>query len=348
MHMRSRPFAGMLFLVLCATRVSHAQASLGPEHRDLLALRGDIWANLTAPLHISRSDAVPLAIAVSAFAASMPFDSSIRVWMATHPTSAVVRVITPFREQRTIPLRGLGTWEYVIPLSAAAYATGRFSRNAGWRDAGLGCAATHLSSASLREIIYLGVSRARPNSTSDPLHISVPGKRSWDDHSFLSGHIANSMACASFVSHRFHTGYATPAMYAYAAAIGAGRMADGWHWTSDAATNPLYGFDRFAIAPYLSRWYPRFTPYGGTFAYDPAYYTPYVDAYQDIRLPTVDMVQRALPEGVLSPAARQPASSISSISIAMRNRSRSASTSLMPQRAPCSERRASRSSLGDR
>ena len=65
--------------------------------------------------------------------------------------------------------------------------------------------------------------------------------------------------------------------------------------------NPLYGFDRFAVAPYLSRWYPRFTRYGGVFAYDPAYYTPYITQYRSIQLPTADMVQRALPEGVLSP-----------------------------------------------
>ncbi|MDB4874391.1 MAG: hypothetical protein JWM41_837 [Gemmatimonadetes bacterium] len=68
--------------------------------------------------------------------------------------------------------------------------------------------------------------------------------------------------------------------------------------------SPYYGFDRFAVAPYLSRWYPRFSRYGGAFAYDPAYYSPYVTAYRNVRLPTVDMVQRALPEGVLSPGGR--------------------------------------------
>jgi hypothetical protein len=63
--------------------------------------------------------------------------------------------------------------------------------------------------------------------------------------------------------------------------------------------NPYYGFNRFMLAPYLGRWYPRFARYNGAFAYDPAYYSPYFTAYQRVRLPTVDMVQRALPEGVL-------------------------------------------------
>lgn len=65
--------------------------------------------------------------------------------------------------------------------------------------------------------------------------------------------------------------------------------------------NPYYGFSRFSVAPYLGRWYPRFSRFNGAFAYDPAYYRPYFTEYARIALPTADMVQRALPEGVLSP-----------------------------------------------
>jgi hypothetical protein len=65
--------------------------------------------------------------------------------------------------------------------------------------------------------------------------------------------------------------------------------------------NPYYGYSRFAVAPYLSRYYPRMSRYGGAFAYDPVYYSPYITRYRAVQLPTVDMVQRALPEGVLSP-----------------------------------------------
>jgi hypothetical protein len=65
--------------------------------------------------------------------------------------------------------------------------------------------------------------------------------------------------------------------------------------------NPFYGFDRFTVAPYLTRWYPRLRRYEGAFAYDAAYYSPYLTQYQRVKLPTIDMVQRALPEGVLGP-----------------------------------------------
>ncbi|MDB4917137.1 MAG: hypothetical protein JWM95_4781 [Gemmatimonadetes bacterium] len=68
--------------------------------------------------------------------------------------------------------------------------------------------------------------------------------------------------------------------------------------------NPYYGFSNFTVAPYLSRWYPRFSRFGGTFAYDDSYYSPYYTQYQRVRLPTAEMVQRALPEGVLAPGGR--------------------------------------------
>jgi hypothetical protein len=68
--------------------------------------------------------------------------------------------------------------------------------------------------------------------------------------------------------------------------------------------NPYYGFSRFAVAPYLRRWYPGFLGYDGTFGYDASYYSPYMTRYREVKLPTADMVQRALPEGVLSPGGR--------------------------------------------
>lgn len=112
----------------------------------------------------------------------------------------------------------------------------------GLRDAGLGCAAGHLSSAMLREVIYLLVSRARPRITPSPDQIAVPGSGKWDNHSFLRGHAANSMACASFMAHRFSLGAAEPAMSGYVGAIGLGRMLDGRHWFSDTMAGAMMGF----------------------------------------------------------------------------------------------------------
>lgn len=50
------------------------------------------------------------------------------------------------------------------------------------------------------------------------------------------------MACAWFLSHRYSVGIGAPIMYAYASAIGLGRMADGWHWASDVVAGAAVGF----------------------------------------------------------------------------------------------------------
>jgi hypothetical protein len=79
---------------------------------------------------------------------------------------------------------------------------------------------------------------------------------------------------------------------------------DGTVTEREVIENPYYGFSNFTLAPYLARWYPRFALYPGAFAYDPLYYQPYLTTYRSIQLPTADMVQRALPEGVLAPGGR--------------------------------------------
>jgi hypothetical protein len=73
---------------------------------------------------------------------------------------------------------------------------------------------------------------------------------------------------------------------------------------SETVQAPFYGFSGFTVAPYLSRWYPRISRYDGAFDYDASYYSPYMTAYRTVHLPTTDMVQRALPEGVLAPGGR--------------------------------------------
>lgn len=64
---------------------------------------------------------------------------------------------------------------------------------------------------------------------------------------------------------------------------------------------PVHGF---LVAPYLGRHYPFFTAFNGPFYYDPFYYDSFYPAFARVSLPTGDMVQKALPEGVLEPGGR--------------------------------------------
>jgi membrane-associated phospholipid phosphatase len=86
------------------------------------------------------------------------------------------------------------------------------------------------------------VGRARPKVTPHPFEMSLPGKSDWNWMSFYSGHISNSMACASFVGHRYSLGLLEPLPYMYSIAIGVGRLADGHHWASDMLVGGVVGF----------------------------------------------------------------------------------------------------------
>lgn len=53
------------------------------------------------------------------------------------------------------------------------------------------------------------------------------------------------------------------------------------------------------VAPYYSDYYPNMEPYEGSFDYDPDYLDHYDGCLNDVILPTKEMVDVALPEGVL-------------------------------------------------
>jgi hypothetical protein len=65
-----------------------------------------------------------------------------------------------------------------------------------------------------------------------------------------------------------------------------------------------YSVNGFWVAPYLSRYYPDLRPFGGAFVYDPWYYSTFYAAMARVKLPTNDMLLRAIPEGVLEPGGR--------------------------------------------
>jgi hypothetical protein len=63
---------------------------------------------------------------------------------------------------------------------------------------------------------------------------------------------------------------------------------------------PLFVSDHFYFAPYYDGIYPDIT-IERKFTYDPNYYTTYYTYWRDIDLPTPEMRQQAIPEGILQP-----------------------------------------------
>ncbi|MCY1063226.1 hypothetical protein OV090_00525 [Nannocystis sp. RBIL2] len=60
----------------------------------------------------------------------------------------------------------------------------------------------------------------------------------------------------------------------------------------------------FGLAPYLSPWYPALSVWGGSFPFRADYYGNCYTSCQHFPLPDGELLQRALPEGVLSPGGR--------------------------------------------
>ena len=106
-----------------------------------------------------------------------------------------------------------------------------------------GCAAAYGAESVSRTALYRLVARTRPrNANGDQYDFDVPGSDDWNRHSFFGGHAANIMACATFWNHRFSLGAAEPLLYALAGAVGAARIADRRHWTSDTVLGEIYGY----------------------------------------------------------------------------------------------------------
>ncbi|MES2176286.1 MAG: phosphatase PAP2 family protein [Gemmatimonadota bacterium] len=219
-----------------------AQSTLGPERRDIGNFGGDIWSAWTSPAGMRRRDLLSTAAALGAAALTSRIDSAGYVWMRTHERTFAMRLLAPTREGARFSPYEMGSGQYLLPFSGVLYVAGRLSHSVNLRDAGLGCAAGHLASMGLRQVAFRAVTRSRPTVTADPFDISIPGTSDWSKESFYSGHISNSMACASFLTHRYSLGLAEPIPYVYSVAIGLGRLADGHHWASDMFIGGVIGF----------------------------------------------------------------------------------------------------------
>ena len=240
---RQTSFLTTLALLAWSPQVASAQLRADSSWRALRRLGGDVWSVWTAPVHARARDGEGVAAVTAVTGVAAVLDEPVQHWIATHPNAWPVAILSPLREGARYPAYELGSGQFLLPISAALYLAGSFSKSQGVRDAGLGCATAHLTTAGVRGLVFLFFQRDRPRlSPEDPFQIRLRGTRDWNKHSFFSGHIANSMGCASFLAHRFDLHLAEPVMYGYVGAIGAGRVVDGRHWLSDTVFGALFGY----------------------------------------------------------------------------------------------------------
>ena len=240
---RQTSFLATFALLAWPPCVASAQLRGDSTWRALRRLGGDVWSVWTAPVRARARDTEGVAAVTAVTGVAAALDEPVQHWIATHPNAWPVVILSPLRESARYPAYELGSGQFLLPISAALYVAGSVGKSQGLRDAGLGCATAHLTTAGVRGLVFLVLQRDRPRlSPDDPFQIRVRGTRDWNKHSFFSGHIANSMGCASFLAHRFDLHLAEPLMYGYVGAIGAGRVVDGRHWLSDTVFGALFGY----------------------------------------------------------------------------------------------------------
>jgi hypothetical protein len=66
-----------------------------------------------------------------------------------------------------------------------------------------------------------------------------------------------------------------------------------------AVPRPAFSYNRFSVAPYYAATFPAMQSYPGSFYYDQLYYDRYYTYWREISLPTEEMLEQALPEGVV-------------------------------------------------
>jgi membrane-associated phospholipid phosphatase len=237
--MRFRSRLNVVGAVCCVPNLLGAQSVGRQIADDVTHAGGDVAAIWLAPFRASSRDWLLSAGAAGAFGIAMFADRPIADW-AQHGDGS--RLFGPLKPVRT---GGVAySAKLVVPPLVALYTIGLASSRSDVREAVTGCAASYFSESMLRQATYRLVARERPDtSPDDPQRWDVPGDRkNWQRQSFPAGHFANAMACASYWNTRYHLGFGEPALYALAAFVGLGRIADGGHWTSDSVIGGIIGY----------------------------------------------------------------------------------------------------------
>lgn len=237
-------------LATCWTRAAMAQSTARVVGDDVKHAAGDAWYVWTSPFHADGRSWAQAAVAATAVLGAATVDRRVDHWVATHPSSVPLRAISPWRETKHGPFRNVGLGKVLLPISGALYAAGLIAHASGhegtgrdFRDAAIGCAVTQQSIAAVRYGIYAVLARPRPYvANGHPFDFKLQ-RTDWETQSFIAGHVANSMGCATFFNRRFdHLGPASPLLYVFPVGTALARIGDRRHWTSDVVLGAILGY----------------------------------------------------------------------------------------------------------
>lgn len=229
----------LLALTLSAARTASAQTVAQLLEDDFRSAGKDALSIWGAPFDGTGKDYLIAAGSFAVFGLSMVADQAVSDWAIENKDNAFFRAIKPVRR---------GGWlfsgKYVVPPIAAAYIVGLATNNQDLRDFVMGCAASWVGESPPRKLVAWAFGRARPDSLpDDPQRWELgAGHGNWMMRSFPGGHVANVMGCVSFWNNRFRMGAVEPVLWALAATVGVGRLADEAHWLSDQLIGTILGY----------------------------------------------------------------------------------------------------------
>lgn len=199
----------------------------------------DVFAVWGSPFDADGRDWALTAAALGAFGLSMFADQEVSDWAISNKDTRFFRALKPVRRGGV-----MFSGKYVIPPVLGMYVVGIAIKNQDLRDAVTGCMASWGAQQTVRRVLAWSFGRARPDTLpDDPQNWELGGGYgNWQMRSFPAGHFANVLGCATFWNKRFKMGVAEPVLYAIAAGVGVGRMADEAHWLSDTVIGGILGY----------------------------------------------------------------------------------------------------------
>lgn len=209
-----------------------------------------IW---TSPFDASRRDWLIAVGVIGAGALVSPIDDDVDRWALRNRDQGVLDAIKPFRRGGSFY-----TVNKLTPYLAGLYVVGIATKHQGIRDGIMGCLSAYGANTTIRhQLVYRLIGRDRPeiykNPGEDGLGPTPPAQqgdqydfyipaKTWGQHSFPGGHVANVATCASFFSHRFDWKLAEPVLAGLVVVMGVGRLPDRGHWLSDQVVGTVYGY----------------------------------------------------------------------------------------------------------
>lgn len=228
----------LVALALAAGRAASGQTVGQLLEDDFRSAGKDILSIWGAPFDGSGRDYLTAAGSFAVFGLTMLADQEVSDWAIANKDNAYFRFIKPLRRGGA-----LFTGKYAVPVVGVLYIVGLATKNQDVRDFVLGCGAAWVGESPPRRQVAKVFGRARPDTMpDDPQHWEVGYQNNWMMRSFPGGHLANVMGCVSFWNHRFRMGAVEPVLWAFAASVGVGRLADEAHWFSDQVIGGILGY----------------------------------------------------------------------------------------------------------